>query len=205
MKVSISILKEKDNYIDVIKKIQDTSASYIHLDIMDGTFTENSAFKLSDFNGIYSEKKYDVHIMSTDLDYQINEAIKLNPEYITFHCEATNSIIRYINLIKDNNIKVGLAINPDTDIDCIKDYLSNVDLVLVMSVVPGKGGQEFIPSTVDKLKELKLYKKNFLINVDGGINDKTIDLIRDYVDIVVSGSYVTNSNDYESKILKLVK
>ena len=200
MKVSVSILKEKDSFKDVIKKIDNTSANYIHLDIMDGSFTNESSFSLSDFKNIRSNKKYDIHIMSTNLDKIIKEAIKLNPEFITFHYEATNSIIKYINLIKENNIKVGLAINPDTNITKIKEYLTNIDLVLVMSVIPGRSGQKFMMSTIDKLKELKKLNKGALISVDGGINNETYNFVKDYVDIVVSGSYITDSTDYESLI-----
>lgn len=199
MKISVSILKEKDDFINVIKKLNNTSTDYIHLDIMDSTFTKNSSFDLNDFYNV-STKKYDIHIMSTNLDYQINEAIKLNPEFITFHYESTNSIIKYINLIKENNIKVGLAVSPNTDINKIKEYLSLVDLVLIMSVEPGLGGQEFIIDTVNKLKELNKLKSNFLISVDGGINNETYKYVKDYVDIVVCGSYITNSDNYEEKI-----
>ena len=199
MKISVSILKEKDDFINVIKKLNNTSTDYIHLDIMDSTFTKNSSFDLNDFYNV-STKKYDIHIMSTNLDYQINEAIKLNPEFITFHYESTNSIIKYINLIKENNIKVGLAVSPNTDINKIKEYLSLVDLVLIMSVEPGLGGQEFIIDTVNKLKELNKLKSKFLISVDGGINNETYKYVKDYVDIVVCGSYITNSDNYEEKI-----
>ena len=199
MKISVSILKEKDDFINAIEKLNNTSTDYIHLDIMDSTFTKNSSFDLNDFYNI-STKKYDIHIMSTNLDYQINEAIKLNPEFITLHYESTNSIIKYINLIKENNIKVGLAVSPNTDIDKIKEYLSLVDLVLIMSVEPGLGGQEFILDTVNKLKELNKLKSKFLISVDGGINNETYKYVKDYVDIVVCGSYITNSDNYEEKI-----
>ena len=199
MKISVSILKEKDNFINAVEKLNNTSTDYIHLDIMDSTFTKNSSFDLNDFYNV-STKKYDIHIMSTNLDYQINEAIKLNPEFITFHYESTNSIIKYINLIKENNIKVGLAVSPNTDINKIKEYLSLVDLVLIMSVEPGLGGQEFIIDTVNKLKELNKLKSKFLISVDGGINNETFKYVKDYVDIVVCGSYITNSDNYEEKI-----
>ena len=199
MKISVSILKEKDNFINAVEKLNNTSTDYIHLDIMDSTFTKNSSFDLNDFYNV-STKKYDIHIMSTNLDYQINEAIKLNPEFITFHYESTNSIIKYINLIKENNIKVGLAVSPNTDIDKIKEYLSLIDLVLIMSVEPGLGGQEFIIDTVNKLKELNKLKSEFLISVDGGINNETYKYVKDYVDIVVCGSYITNSDNYEEKI-----
>ena len=199
MKVSISILKEKNNINQALRKINETNADYVHLDIMDGTFTDNSSFDLLTFKNL-SQKKYDVHIMSTNLEYQINEAIKINPEYITFHVEATKDVLKYINLIKSNNIKVGLAINPKTSISKIKKYLNIIDQVLVMSVVPGKGGQEFIPSTLKKIKKLNYINGTFEIAVDGGINDETVLLVKDYVDTIVTGSFVTDSNNYQERI-----
>ena len=203
MKVSVSILKKKDNIKEIITSLQSTSADYIHLDIMDSSFTTNSSFKLEEFNSISSNIKYDIHIMSTNLDYQIEEAIKLKPEFITFHIESTKDTYKYVNLIKNNNIKVGLAINPKTRLWKIKKYLKDIDLVLVMSVSPGEGGQDFIPSTCKKLKKIQSIKNDILISVDGGINNNTIDLVKDYVDIVVSGSYITNSNNLEEQIVSL--
>ncbi len=203
MKISVSILKEKDNLKKIISKLDDTSADYIHLDIMDSTFTKNSSFSLEEIKEINSSKKYDIHIMSTNLDYQINEAIELKPEYISFHVESTKDVLKYINLIKSNNIKVGLAINPKTSLWKIRKYLEIVDLILVMSVEPGEGGQAFIPSTIKKLKRLKNKKGNFLISVDGGINSETIFNVKDYIDIAVSGSYITSSEDIDNKIMSL--
>lgn len=201
MEVSVSILKEKDNIEEVVKKLSKTDCDYIHVDIMDNTFTDSYSFELSEFLTINTRKKLDIHIMSTNLDYQIKEAIKLDPEYITFHVEATKDIDKYIDLIKKYNIKVGLSISPETSIEKIKEYEDKIDLLLVMSVVPGKGGQKFIPETIDKLKSIK--NNNYLISVDGGINDETIKLVNKYVDIAVAGSYITSSDDYQEAINKL--
>ena len=201
MKVSVSILKEKNNKEEVINRLLNTSADYIHLDIMDGTFTENPSFDLNDFNIV--NKKYDIHIMSTNLDEQIDKAIKLNPEYISFHYEATKDVDKYINLIKQNNIKVGLAISPNTRLYKIKKYLNKIDMLLILSVIPGLGGQTYINKVTKKIIKANKLKKDFIISVDGGINDETIKNIKNYVDIVVSGSYITDSDDYESKIMSL--
>lgn len=201
MKVSVSILKEKNNKEEVINRLLNTSADYIHLDIMDGTFTENPSFDLNDFNIV--NKKYDIHIMSTNLDEQIDKAIKLNPEYISFHYEATKDVDKYINLIKENNIKVGLAISPNTRLYKIKKYLNKIDMLLILSVIPGLGGQTYINKVTKKIIKANKLKKDFIISVDGGINDETIKNIKNYVDIVVSGSYITDSDDYESKIMSL--
>lgn len=204
MKVSVSILKEKNNIEETIKKINNTNASFVHLDIMDGTFTNTTSFKLNELLNINSKKKYDIHIMSTNLDYQIKEAIKLKPEFITFHYESTKDVLKYIKLVKDNNIKVGLAINPKTRIWKVKKYFDYIDLLLIMSVEPGMGGQEFKCSVIKKINKIKKKIYNFLISVDGGINDKTIDYIKDNVDIVVSGSFITDSNNYDEQIDKLI-
>ena len=199
MEISVSILKEKNNINSVIDKINNTDAEYIHLDIMDNTFTNTRSFEISEFLTVNTNKKLDVHIMSTNLDYQIKEAIKLNPEIITFHYEATKEVKKYINLIKKENIKVGLAISPETDIDNIEEYINDIDLLLIMSVEPGEGGQEFILDTVKKIKKIDK-KRDYLISVDGGINDKTIEYVREYADIVVSGSFITSSDNYQERI-----
>ena len=200
MRISISILKEKNNIENVINKLNNTDCDNIHLDIMDNTFTNTSSFELCDFKNIKNNKKYDIHIMSTNLNYQINEAIKLEPEYITIHYESNKEILKFIRLIKDNNIKAGIAINPNTSIEEIKELLEEIDLLLVMSVEPGKSGQDFIMSTIDKLKIINDFKHDFIISVDGGINNNTIKLIEKYVDMIVSGSYITNSIDFQKNI-----
>ena len=199
MEISVSILKEKNNINSEIDKINNTDAEYIHLDIMDNTFTNTRSFEISEFLTVNTNKKLDVHIMSTNLDYQIKEAIKLNPEIITFHYEANKKVKKYINLIKKENIKVGLAISPETDIDNIEEYINDIDLLLIMSVEPGEGGQEFILDIIKKIKKIDK-KRDYLISVDGGINDKTIEYVREYADIVVSGSFITSSDNYQERI-----
>lgn len=204
MKVSVSILKEKNNIEEVIKKINLTDADYIHIDVQDNTYTENNSFPVSDFINIgeYNSKKLDVHLMSLDLDKQIDDYSKLNPEYITFHIEATSNPYNYIQKIKSYGIKVGIAINPETDVNKIIEYLPYIDMVLVMSVTPGKGGQSFLDNTSYKMEELSMLKErfNYIISADGGINSNTINIIKPYVDMVVSGSFITDSDDFQNKI-----
>ena len=206
MKVAVSILSEKENYKEAINKLNMTDADFLHLDIMDGSFTESISFNIDESKEIcsLSNKKLDVHIMSTNLDTIINEYIILKPNNITFHVE-NNNIEKYIDVIKENNIKIGLAINPDTNLSIIYPYLDKIDRILVMSVIPGKGGQKFMESIIPKLKYLKenQHKYNYEIEVDGGINDDTIFLVKDYVDIIVSGSYITNSINYQDSINNL--
>ena len=203
MKVSVSILKNKNNYKEEIKKINNTSCDYLHLDILDNTFAPNFSFNLSDFKDLKINKPLDIHIMSTNLDYQVNEAIKLKPEMITIQFEAAKDISKYIKLIKDNNIKVGIAINPNTWLFKIKKYLKDIDLILVMGVYAGFGGQEFIPKTIKRLKKLNKFGRKYLISLDGGVNLEVSKLVKDYVDILVVGSYITSSEDYEKQIKKI--
>ena len=145
--------------------------------------------------------------MTKKLKKWIKKFAHLNCEYITFHIEVTKDVDKYIDLIHSYNIKAGLAISPDTDINLLEPYLDKIDLILVMSVYPGYGGQSFIPDTEDRLKRVKklVSKKKILISVDGGINDETINKVKDSVDMVVSGSYITSSKDYIKKIESLKK
>ena len=131
----------------------------------------------------------------------------MNPEFITFHYEGSSDVGNVINYIKHKNLKVGISIKPSTDIKEILEYLEYVDLILVMSVEPGKGGQQFMEESVkkiDALNELRLKNNyNYLIEVDGGINDETIEKCKN-ADICVVGSYITKQ-DYETAIYKLRK
>lgn len=208
MKISVSILSEKDNYKSAVLKLNETNSDYLHLDIMDGSFTEKSSFSFfesKDINDL-SDKKIDIHIMSNNLDLILDDYISLNPEYITIHSEIEN-VEKYIDKIKENNIKVGIALNPETDINILNSYIQKIDLILVMSVVPGKGGQTFMKEIIPKLEKINELKKdyNFIIEVDGGINNETVDYIKNYVDIIVSGSYITNSENYQENINELLK
>ncbi len=205
--LSVSILGIKDSFKDNIAKLDAMDIDYFHVDIMDGVFVGNKTWVYDDLKSVFgnTSKKLDVHLMVSDLDKYIDDFAKLNPEFITFHYEATSDHFSIIKKIREKNIKVGIAINPETSVASIKDLLAYVDLVLVMSVSPGKGGQCFIPSSTDKINELcALKKKNdFLISVDGGINDSTIDMVKG-TDIVVVGSFITNG-DYSVQISKLKK
>jgi ribulose-phosphate 3-epimerase len=198
--ISTSILGIKDNIEYNLKQIDNTTTDYIHLDIMDSIFVENK----NEFDLNYKfNKKIDIHLMVKDVVSYINKYKKLSPEFITFHLEATDNIIEMINLIKENNIKVGISIKPNTDINKLFPYLGLIDLVLVMSVEPGRGGQKFIESSTNKINELKKIREennyHYLIEVDGGINNETIKYVEN-ADIKVVGSYITNSDDYQKQI-----
>lgn len=205
LKVSVSILKEKDNIKKVIEKINNTNADYIHLDIMDGSITENKSFSISDFKDIneYNKKLLDIHIMSSNLDKQINDFIKINPSIISFQIENCDDIKKYIDLIKSNNIKVGLALDLNTDISSVIPFLDYIDLVLIMSVKIGYSSQKFDNRIISKIKKIRKIKKDIIIEVDGGINNQTVKIVKKHTDIVVSGSYIIDSEDYNESILLL--
>ena len=161
MKVSTSILSIKDNFNDNIKILDNSGTDYIHLDIMDGRFVTNKTWNYDDIKDVLKDLStpLDIHLMVSDLDYYISTFSQLKPNNITFHLEATKNISKYINMLHDKNINVGLAIKPNTDINLILPYLKDIDLVLVMSVEPGAGGQKFIESSCDKIKVLKEIKR----------------------------------------------
>ena len=198
MKLALSVLQIKDE--EKLKSIKNLDVDYIHLDIMDGIFVPNKTDDISDIIKTL-DKPIDVHLMVSDIISYINKYALLNPEFITFHVEAVDNPLEIINYIKSKNIKVGISIKPNTSIDKIKDYLDLVDLVLVMSVEPGYGGQKYLDSVTYKINELKSYNGKFKIEVDGGINDETIKNVS-LCDIVVVGSYITNG-DYETQIKKI--
>ena len=203
MKISTSILSVKTDLKKAIDDLNQTYTDYIHLDIMDGIFVSNTTWHVNDIypSLINNQKPLDVHLMVSDVYKYVDEFSLLRPEYITFHYEAVDDINEMINYIKSKGVKVGLSIKPNTEVEEIYPYLPKVDLVLIMSVNPGLGGQEFMLTTIDKLNTLYNYRNdnglNFVINVDGGINNNTAKLIRN-ADIIVSGSYITNNNYNES-------
>lgn len=205
MKVSVSILKEYDRLIPAVKKVNESSADFLHVDVMDGKFVKNKKFPLEVVKDIkqISKKLLDVHLMVEDHDV-IKKYMQLMPEYITFHVEVINDF-ELIDYAKSLGLKVGLAINPETDERKIIPYLDDVDLVLFMSVTPGEGGQSFKEEVVEKIRKIKkVAPKDLIISIDGGVNDKTIELCK-YAgcNMVVSGSYVTDSTNYDGQIKEL--
>lgn len=202
-KISVSFLSSKDEQKDILK-LNRTSADYIHVDVMDGRFVKK---KHKPYKMLYKMsstiiKRLDVHLMEKNPLKNINYFAALNTEYITIHVEL-EKVDKYIDLIKQYGIKCGLAINPDTDVSLLLPYLSKIDMVLIMSVMPGKGGQEFIDDTIKKILKIKKMivskKLKVKISVDGGIDNEVAKRL-DFADIIVSGSYVTNSDDFEEAI-----
>lgn len=206
IKISPSILSSKDR-IESIKKLNNTNADYIHIDAMDGIFVPNTQMPIKEITELekYTTIPLDIHLMTEDPEKYIKHLENKNIEYITIHIEINKNIDKLINKIKSLNYKVGLSIKPNTKIETIIPYLDKIDLVLIMSVEPGFGGQKFIPTTLNKAKELRNLNKDIIIEIDGGINDSNIEEIKKYTDIAVVGSYITNSIDYNKAINNLKK
>ncbi len=210
MKVSLSILTV--DYLRVKESLENyiNDVDYVHLDVMDGVFVPNISFGpafIKSLRKIDENKIFDTHLMIEYPDRYIKEFSEAGSQYITFHVEASSDVLKTIELIKSYNVKAGISIKPKTTVEEIEKYLPYVDMVLVMSVEPGFGGQKFMDSAVDKVKRLSELKKannySYLINIDGGINDVTGLKIKDYVDLAVSGSYVVNNKDPKEAINKL--
>ena len=207
MRLSVSILNSKDK-INMIKTLNNTKISYIHIDVMDGLFVSQKSLpsdeiiKLSPF----SSKPLDIHLMVEDPMYYIEKIKKLpNIDNITIHLEINKDIKNILNKIKEYGFKRGISIKPNTDINKLIPYLDNIDLILIMTVEPGQGGQPFLESSPNRIKEIKnlIKDKNILLEVDGGINDKTINLVNT-ADIAVVGSYITTSDNMIEKVKTLV-
>lgn len=201
--VSTSFLKE-GSYSNYIEMLNNSNTDYIHFDVMDGKFVKNKNLSIKELEKYLkmSKKKNDVHLMVKNPKEYIKTLSIYNISYLTIHKEIEN-YKEMIKLIKSYGIKPGLAINPETDIEDVFEDLKNVSLVLLMSVHPGKSGQEFIEETTNKISVLKeeIIKKNLnvKISIDGGIKEEVLEKIKD-VDIVVSASYILNDLNNINKI-----
>lgn len=209
MEVAVSVLSiDYTNVKNELDKIKDY-VDYIHLDVMDGVFVPNISFGPAFIKSLrkITNKPFDTHLMIIDPIKYVKEFALAGSDYITFHLESNSDPFDTIKEINKYNVKAGISIKPNTKVEEINALLPLVDMVLVMSVEPGFGGQSFMDSSISKVKELKELKEKFnypyLINIDGGINDKTAQYIKDYVDLAVSGSYIVNNSDPVSAIKKL--
>lgn len=185
-----------------IQKVEKAGAEYLHLDVMDGAFVPNISFGAPVISSIrkHSNLVFDVHLMVENPDRFIKDFVDAGADIITVHVEATKHLNRTVQLIKSYGKKVGISLNPSTPLEMIKHELKNIDMVLIMTVNPGFGGQAFIENMTDKIKELRALDANIDIEVDGGINAETGKKVKESgANILVAGSYIFSGN-YKEKI-----
>ena len=207
IQISPSILSADFNQLgNEIKRLEDSGADMIHVDVMDGHFVPNLTIGPPVISALKKESSilFDVHLMIAPVHKYIKAYSDAGADIITIHPEATEDLTASIAIIKELKKKVGVSLNPETKVDIIRDYLDQIDLVLVMSVNPGFGGQKFIPEVLDKVKELKKIQDNenlnFDIEIDGGINFENSKIaIEAGANILVSGTTIFKSNNGDIK------
>lgn len=211
IKVSPSILAADFNcLLDEVKSVE--NADYLHIDVMDGNFVPNISLGTCVFKGLKGKVNidFDVHLMISDPQKYALDFIKAGADILTFHYEALSNekeINELIDFIHKYNVKVGVSIKPKTDVIVLNQFLNKIDLVLVMSVEPGFGGQSFIKNSLDKISYLQKKKEegyNYLIEVDGGINKETsVKCVEAGVDILVAGTYIFKNQNRDDLIKEM--
>ena len=202
IQISPSILSANFSKLgDEIKRLEDAGADMVHVDVMDGHFVPNLTIGPPVIKTLKKNSSipFDVHLMISPVHKYIQAYADAGADIITIHPEATDNLQNSINKIREFKKKVGVSLNPDTEIKTISDYYDNIDLVLIMSVFPGFGGQKFIPEVLDKIKSLKEIKDknnyNFDIEVDGGVNfSNSKDILNAGANILVSGTTIFKEN-----------
>ena len=211
MKVAPSILSVIDeNLQSTIEKLNHIGLTYLHLDVMDGVFVPNTTFDWNLVKTIKQNSKLiiDTHLMIDKPEETIDNYLDTESDYLVFHIEATTKTQEIINKVKAKGKKVGISIKPKTPVDEIIPYLDSLDLVLVMSVEPGFGGQKFMEDMLDKVRLLKTLREQkgykYLIEIDGGINNVTAPLAKEAgCDIVVAGTYFFKNPDLAKTVEEL--
>ena len=210
VKIAPSILAA--DLLDIKNEVinaDNAGAEFIHIDIMDGHFVPNLSFGYNMVKTLrpITKKILDVHLMISPVEPFIKEFINAGSDIVSFHPEADKNTKEIISTIKKSNCKVGIAVHPNIKIEEIKEFLNDVDLVIIMTVIPGFGGQKFLEDQVQKISELKEIRKNinanYEIEIDGGINYQTSKICIDKgADILVAGSYVYGApkEEYKDKI-----
>jgi len=203
IKIAPSILSADFSQLgNEIKRLEEGGADMIHVDVMDGHFVPNLTMGPPVIKALrkYTKLPFDVHLMISPVHKYIKDYADAGADIITIHPETTDNLEDSIQHIKKLNKKIGISLNPETQIEVVKNFLEKIDLVLIMSVHPGFGGQKFIPKVLDKIKELKKIKDqqnlNFDIEVDGGINfDNNKLVIKAGANILVSGTTIFKNNN----------
>lgn len=216
VEISTSLLGvKKEDIIQTIYNLEVAGTNYFHIDVMDGNFVEdNTIEKMREYTEYIKQiagTKTEVHLMVKDVESHVKSYIDMGIDLIIFHLESLKNeteVLKMISYIKENNIQVGLTIKPNTPIESIYPYLPYIHRVLVMTVEPGKGGQELIPETIKKISKLNIfaYENGYSIDieVDGGINEKTAkDVIEAGANILVVGNCMLKSKDYKKTIEEL--
>ncbi|MBW9151820.1 ribulose-phosphate 3-epimerase [Clostridium estertheticum] len=211
IKIAPSILSADFSRLgEHIKQLDACGADMIHIDVMDGMFVPNISFGTPIIKSIrkLTRLPFDVHLMIEEPSRYVEEFVHAGADIITVHYETDRHIDRTINYIKSFGVKVGVALNPATPVALIKHLISNVDMVLIMTVNPGFGGQKFIEYCSDKVKEVRelanIYNKDIMIQVDGGIDESNIHgVVSSGANVIVAGSAVFKNDDIEKNIKKL--
>lgn len=191
-----------------VKTVEETNTEFLHIDIMDGSFVPNISFGFPVIKALRKNSKmiFDVHLMIENPSKYIDEFVNCGADIITFHYEAERHIDRTVNYIKNKGCKVGISLNPATPVSVLKNILPSLDMVLIMSVNPGFGGQSFIEYSIDKIQEVKnlakkLNKQNLLIEVDGGVDTHNIkSIVEAGANVLVAGSAVFRENKIKENI-----
>lgn len=190
-----------------ISMLNNSQAEWIHCDIMDGHFVPNLTFGFPVLSQIrkMTSKVLDVHLMITNAENYIQNYIDSGADVLTIHWEAVTHMHRAVSVIRQNNIKAGISLNPHTPVHVLEDILPYIDMVLLMSVNPGYGGQSFIPSTFEKIKKLeklcKIHNPSCLIQIDGGVNRNNARMLFDSgANVLVTGNAVFSSEDPQKEI-----